>query len=270
MTPEQLDALERLAKLKEQGLLTEQELESAKASVLYGATPPPVPAPATSQSEPASPTPTQTPAATPVEEPARGDSTAKVLVIAGALVAIVILLVRFASGPKSAPTGGTALDTTAVSAAMDTTSGPATPPGPPPSKWSYDNSEDAMDGKYYTASIDADDLLNFDFPYNGGSTATLTIRKKRGGTDMYLRVSKGQFNSTYDGGRVRVKFDAKPAQTYSFLGASDGSSDIIFFEGVKGLITRMKNSERMIVEAEFYNNGRQKMTFQTEGLKWNR
>lgn len=272
MTSEQLDALERLAKLKEQGLLTEQELETAKASIIYSAMPPPASAAPTSQPEQHTPLPAATSAPVAMGEPtSAGGSTAKVLVIAAALIAVFVLMVRFLiSSPKTEATGVAGIDTAAVSAALDTSSLPAPPPGPPPTKWSYYENDDAMDGKYYTASIDADDLLNFDFPYSGGSTATVTIRKKRGGTDVYLRVSKGQFNSTYDGGRVRVKFDNGPTETYSFVGASDGSSDIIFFEGVKRLVAKMKRSERMIVEAEFYNNGLRKMTFQTEGLKWNR
>lgn len=137
------------------------------------------------------------------------------------------------------------------------------------SKWNYNESEDKMTSKkIITSSITANEELEFDFPYNGGSVATFTIRKKNGSTDIYLQVSKGQFNSTFDGGQIKVRFDDKPVKKYSFTGASDASSDIIFINSVKDIISKIKTAKKMLIETEFYNEGNRQMEFDIADLKW--
>src|SRR5690606_3412086 len=71
-------------------------------------------------------------------------------------------------------------------------------------KWSYRETEDKMTSKTtYMAHVSAKDMLQFDFPYQGGSLAMLTIRDKGGATDVFVSISKGQFNSTFQGGSVK-------------------------------------------------------------------
>ena len=49
----------------------------------------------------------------------------------------------------------------------------------PSSGWTYSEDEDKMTSKKtYYASIEAHESLEFDFPYNGGCTATLYVRKR--------------------------------------------------------------------------------------------
>ncbi|WP_142528532.1 hypothetical protein [Pedobacter westerhofensis] len=152
---------------------------------------------------------------------------------------------------------------------MDTTQLSNSVPSPSASNWTYEEDEDKMTSKkIFRASVTAKEELQFGSPYDGGSTATLTIRKKRGETDIYLRVSKGQFNSSYDGGKVRARFDNIPAKMYEFSGASSGDSDIIFLDAVPSFLKKIKGHKKLLLEAEFYSEGLHVMEFDISNLNW--
>ena len=136
-------------------------------------------------------------------------------------------------------------------------------------KWQFQEDVDKMTSKTVKyASIDANEELEFKFPYDGGSIATLNIRKKDGGNDIYLQVSKGQFNGTYDGGQIRIKFDDEQPKKFSFVAPSDGSSDMIFINSEKAIISKLKNTKKIIIETEFFNEGNRQMEFDVAGFKW--
>lgn len=140
-----------------------------------------------------------------------------------------------------------------------------------PSSWSFSEDVDKMTSKKILyASVTAKEELQFEFPYNGGSVATLTIRKKDGANNIYLQVTKGQFNSTYDGGNVRIKFDQNPPKRYSFSSASDASTDIIFINSTKDIISKLKSAKTLIIETEFYNEGNRQIEFDVAGFTWNK
>jgi hypothetical protein len=138
----------------------------------------------------------------------------------------------------------------------------------PKTNWIYSEDEDKMTNKMTKyAIITADEELQFKFPYDGGSTATLQLRKK-GGLDIILSVSKGQFTNSYSGGSVRVKFGDSPAKSYSISSSSSGSSDLIFINQTKDFVSRLKSANKIIIEAEFYQEGNKLITFQTAGFDW--
>jgi hypothetical protein len=137
------------------------------------------------------------------------------------------------------------------------------------SAWEYSEDEDKMTSKKtYFAQNTAKELLKFDFPYDGGSVATLTVRKKRGENNVYLQVSKGQFNSGVDGGNIRARFDSKPAKTYSFSQSSSNNSSVIFIDNEAGFIKNLKSHKQLFLEAEFYGEGNRIMEFDITGFKW--
>jgi len=159
-------------------------------------------------------------------------------------------------------------DTTTVDTAHSDSS--AEKPAEKKENWNYSEEEDKMTSKKnYFASVDANELLNFEFPYNGGSTATLWVRKVNGKGDIVLAISKGQFITKYDGTSFKVRFDDKPAKSFQVSGASDGSSDVVFFN-YNSMIDKIKSSKRVIIQAEFYQEGLRAIEFNTEGLRWNR
>jgi hypothetical protein len=136
--------------------------------------------------------------------------------------------------------------------------------------WQYENLEDKMGESSKIASVEANEKVNFDFPYNGGSTATLMIRKKgKDNSSVMLTLTKCQFNGTsLDDINVRIKFDNEQPKTYSAGLPSDGSSDLIFIHGGNKLLEKIKSSKKIIIEAEFYNEGNRQIEFNTEGLNW--
>ncbi|MBD2751422.1 hypothetical protein [Spirosoma validum] len=135
--------------------------------------------------------------------------------------------------------------------------------------WHYEKKVDKEGRTVYKASIISPTLLEFDFPYNGGSTATMTIRKRETDTHVYIQVSKGQFNRSFQEGKARVRFDGGPPMTYAFLAAENGSANIVFFNSEQTLINKMKAARNMVVDVEFAGQGKRQITFKTTGLKWN-
>lgn len=136
-------------------------------------------------------------------------------------------------------------------------------------KWLFFDDIDKMTSKKVKyATVFANNELDFDFPYNGGSIAKLTIRKKDGRNDVMLSVSKGQFNTSYEGNALRIKFDEKQPKRYSFSQPSDGSYDLIFINSTSDVISRLKKSKSIIIEVEFHREGLRQIEFDTNGFEW--
>ncbi|GAB3990837.1 hypothetical protein GCM10028807_18900 [Spirosoma daeguense] len=134
--------------------------------------------------------------------------------------------------------------------------------------WQYSETKDNEGRNVYKASITSPKLLEFEFPYEGGSVATLTIRKRENDIHVYIQVSKGQFNRSFQGGKARIRFDKKPAVTYGFSAAENGSANVIFFDSEKSLIKQLKMARTMVVDAEFAGQGTRQIVFQTANLNW--
>lgn len=119
----------------------------------------------------------------------------------------------------------------------------------------------------YFANCDASNVLNFGFPYEGGSTLTILVRKMDGKNEVILQVSKGQFSSAYDSS-VKMKFDNGKVLSYDFTEAADGSSDYIFLHPASSIIKKIKNAKSIKIEAPFFEQGRQVAEFNVSGLNW--
>lgn len=134
--------------------------------------------------------------------------------------------------------------------------------------WEYDSTENKMGEKVKFASVKASELVFFDFPYSGGSTGAITIRKKRGDLDIYFTISRGQIDTDIDETLIRVKFDNEKPVTYSMSESEDGSSDILFFNSESSLLKKIRKSKRMVVEVPFYQNGVKQFEFRVKNLNW--
>jgi hypothetical protein len=147
----------------------------------------------------------------------------------------------------------------------------APPPPAPTSNWQYSESTDEMRGtRTRFASAASENNLYFDFPYSGGSEGTIMIRSRPSdGLNIILQISKGQFIcNSYSGDAISVKFDNKPIQEFPCSGANDGSANVIFIENSRKFLIELKKSSTMIIEASFYQAGKQQLKFQTSGLEW--
>ena len=140
-----------------------------------------------------------------------------------------------------------------------------------PDNWTYSSDTDKMTSKVvYYAETPAKDGLKLKFPYEG-STGYLSLVNRSGKPNVVIGVSKGQIlaANAIDGGHILVRFDEDPAEKYSVVGASDGSTETVFINNEDKFLKRLKTSKKLLVEIEFYDNGSQQMEFNTSNLVWN-
>lgn len=135
--------------------------------------------------------------------------------------------------------------------------------------WTYEKTIGKDGNPVYKAVLVSPTVLNFDFPYTGGSTVTLTLRHKNSLTYAYLEVSKGQFNRSFQGGNASIRFDGKPPVRYSLSAAENGRANIVFFDAAQKLINQMKGARKLVVDVEFDGQGKRHIEFITRGLSWN-
>ena len=160
---------------------------------------------------------------------------------------------------------------TAAHAPGDTLSPPVAPAAAPTEPtaaptvagWQYTRS-----GTTHKATITSPTRLQFAFPYEGGSTATLTLRQRNGSTSVYIEVSKGQFNRSFQGGSARVRFDNRPAESFELLAAENGRANILFFGDEQRLIQRIRAARQLVVDIDFAGQGIRRIPFPTAGLVW--
>jgi hypothetical protein len=148
--------------------------------------------------------------------------------------------------------------------------GPVSGPPEAPSNWTYSVQKDEMRGQETRqAQIEARNTIDLDFPY-GEQRGLIVLRKSpKLGFDVLVGVPSGQIMcNAYTDTYISVKFDDKPIRRYGCTDASDGSSNMIFVEGARGFLASLKVSKKVTVEAEFFQNGLQQMTFDTANLKW--
>jgi hypothetical protein len=121
----------------------------------------------------------------------------------------------------------------------------------------------------YFAIVESTNKLDFDAPYDGGSTATVTLRNQDKTNDILLQIDKGQFMCDItDGCTINVRFDNNTALKFTGSESSDGSSTLLFISPEKKFISNVKKAKKIIVEAEFYESGLKTMEFNVDGLKW--
>jgi len=186
------------------------------------------------------------------------------------ILTILVIIVVFAALSDDKKASTTPIQETAEvldTVAIDTTA--KTAPTEVKTKWNYSEQANEMDDNTtYFAQVEANDLLDFDFPYNGGVTASIVIRNKNGKKDAMIQISKGQFMTKIDDNTIRVKFDNNKPITYSYSEPSDNSTTTIFISSASSFISKLKKAEQTIIECEFYSNGVRAMKFETKGLVW--
>jgi hypothetical protein len=173
-----------------------------------------------------------------------------------------------ASPQAIAPVPNSVQSTTVPSAPVNINS-PAIPPEPA-SSWHYDTETDRMTGKEARyAIITSENQLQFGFPYSGPNQPSLTLRKHpKYGTDVILRIEKGQFICGVSSCTVHIRFDDRPPVRFTANGPSDHSSTVLFLEPALKIISALKNAKATHVQATFYKEGDQVMSFNTAGLEW--
>jgi len=136
--------------------------------------------------------------------------------------------------------------------------------------WQYDTRRDEMRGTTTrNASLTSANQVSLSFPY-GTVRARLVVRQRpQDGLNVMFIADEGQvLCNSFSDSRLSVKFDDGPVRTFGCDGASSGSPEIAFFSAPREVLAQIKRARRMIVEAEFYNDGPQQFTFELAGLNW--
>lgn len=191
----------------------------------------------------------------------------------GAFVAF-ILVGAFAE-PTSKPAGQTDKASVASSARSDSAGDTGQPEASPTpqesaSAWTYSTKKDEMrGGEALFAQLEGSNTIDLDFPYGEQRGQILIRQSPKFGFDILVGVRSGQIMcNSYSNSSINVKFDDGPIRRYGCTEASDGSSNMVFIEGAKGFLANLKKSQKVVVEAEFFQNGLQQMTFDSANLKW--
>ena len=134
--------------------------------------------------------------------------------------------------------------------------------------WDFTSDTDDMDdsvNKYY--SLRSDNFANFDFPYQGDSYLTITVRyMKKYGYDVLLNIDNGQMvGNEYNGTNyVRVRFDNGKVEKYYYSEPNDGSADCVFIKNASTFIKKCKTAKTIIIEQEFYQEGVHQFKFHVD------
>lgn len=133
--------------------------------------------------------------------------------------------------------------------------------------WKYSEKQDAMTSKTIKyAEVYSSNLVEFGFPYQGGTTGRILIRRKDGIDEILFSIDKGQFNSSPD--KIRLRFDENPPIVNTISRTSDGSSNVLFIDNSSNFIQNMKNAQKLKIEAEFFREGNKVFEFNVKDLKW--
>lgn len=185
-----------------------------------------------------------------------------ILVIVG--VSFLVLCINMCNSITTS--NGTYLDSD--TAVIDTALYGNTPIEVEKKTWSLQTKQDEMDdSKSYWYSLQSDNYANFDFPYEGDSYLTITVRwMKKYGYDVLLEITDGQMvGDEYNGTNyVRVRFDGGKVQKFYYNEPNDGSSNLVFLRNAQKFIEKCKNAKDIIIEQEFYQEGVHQFKFHVD------
>jgi hypothetical protein len=187
----------------------------------------------------------------------------------GVIVAIGLLAGPASRAPQSSgvPVGNAAM---MPDVSPDMGNGGATAAASP-GNWQYSTSRDEMrHADERVARVQSTNSLHFDFPY-GEAFGQISVRQSpRFGFDIFLTIDNGQFVChSFTGGRIAVKFDDEPIRNYPCNDAADGSPTILFMGNERDFLNRLRRAQHVVIEADFYQAGRQQLRFDVAGLHWN-
>jgi hypothetical protein len=188
-----------------------------------------------------------------------------------ALAAFVALILvgMTAPAPDKAKSGNAAAPGGTAAPSGTPSPDPAASPAPT-SKWAYSEDKDEMRGDITRyATLDSENEVDLDFPYGTVHGQITVRRRKQDGLNVLFSVEKGQilchsFTDSY----VSVKFDDKPIQKFRCTSASDGSTETAFLMPAGKALAGLRTAKRVVIEAEFFQKGRQQFTFEAAGLRW--
>lgn len=134
--------------------------------------------------------------------------------------------------------------------------------------WQYHTPLDEVSGKFAkTAKLQSNNIVHLDFPYNGGTFATLVVRKHpRDGKNVFVVINKGQLNCQYNNCYISLRFDDGPVLKNFVTEPTDNSNLAFFLSKPNTIIKNIKNSKKMYIELTFFSQGIHTFEFNTESF----
>jgi hypothetical protein len=139
-----------------------------------------------------------------------------------------------------------------------------------PPKWVYSEFQDDMGrGTTRMAKLVSSNTVDFGFPYEGKTHATLKLRRSpKSGEAILLTVERGQFLSTYTKDFITVRFDEGELQKFAIAEPEDSTTDLLFIHDNGTFINQLRVAQILKIEAAFYQEGSQVFEFGVQGLDW--
>lgn len=134
------------------------------------------------------------------------------------------------------------------------------------SDWHYLNVKNSMSGvEVLTGRLTSSNLNELDFPYNGGSSITITVT--RNPRQVRLAIDHGQIMFAAEGGvvkpkfvtRLKARFDNGVISTLRAVQSASGSTNEMILENPAWFTLKLVNSSSLIIEPHLY---------QAEGNVW--
>lgn len=139
--------------------------------------------------------------------------------------------------------------------------------------WVYDSGDDVVKGKpWHAATIESNEQVNLEFPYNGAQRAQLTVRRHPSyGVDVFVVLADSQLlchdsNLSYGECMVTVKVDDGAPQQMKVGKPDDGSSNTLFFTAGKTMKRSIEKASKVVIRMTVYKAGDKTFTFNTVGL----
>ncbi|MBR1594570.1 MAG: hypothetical protein IJ659_07355 [Alloprevotella sp.] len=134
--------------------------------------------------------------------------------------------------------------------------------------WEIQTEMDEMtDTKNIWASIRSDNYVEQDFPYQGLTYASITVRyMKKYGYDVLIGIDQGQIVGIDVNGSnyITARFDDAAPRKYLFNNAADGSTEHVFLRNAKDFMERCKKATTIKVDIPIYQAGRPVFTFHVD------
>jgi hypothetical protein len=140
-------------------------------------------------------------------------------------------------------------------------------------KWTYRFDDDPMTSrtaKY--ASIESENTVNFDFPYQGSQRGRLTLRDHPSyGRDVIFSIEQGQILCrSYEDCLIRIRFDEGEPQSWYAVGPADNSSTSIFLRNQQRFVQRLRAAKVVRLQVSVYQEGAPTFEFDVGGLNYAR
>jgi hypothetical protein len=135
--------------------------------------------------------------------------------------------------------------------------------------WKYSSKKDQMnDTLTLSAAVISKNREQFRFPYQGGTAARITIRKKADDSVIsFIQIERGQF-SCHSECYLKVRFDEDEAGDWPTDDSADGATDIRFFVNGEQFAEKTAAAKRLRIQATFFHEGSRTYEFNVSGLKW--